>query len=166
MTRDILLVAPFDGLDKCAQTLSEQLGRKIDIALNRRTGLEALRHGRWGAVIVDESLAEADPAWAEQMWREAGVAVTLEVKFSILGCARLGREIKAALERRSGEQTAMRRAVALELEHDLRSSLTGLLLQSELALQEPLIPPVLEQKLKHILELAGTIRERLRSEPA
>ena len=166
MTRDVLMIAPFDGLDKCAQSLSEQLGRKIEIASNRRSGLEALRHDRWGAVVLDESLAEADPAWAEQVWLQSGMAVTLEVNFAISGCARLGREIKAALDRRSGEQSVLRRAVAVELEHDLRSSLTGLLLQSELALQEPMIPPLLEQKLRHILELACTMRERLRCEAA
>jgi hypothetical protein len=88
--------------------------------------------------------------------------VPLQVNFAISGCARLSREVKAALSRRDGEQAIARRAVATELEDELKSSLTGLLLQSELALREPSVPTSLEPKLRHMVELAGAIRDRLR----
>jgi len=39
---------------------------------------------------------------------------------------------------------------------------TGLLLESQLALREPAIPASLEPKLRHLVELAGALRERLR----
>ena len=51
--------------------------------------------------------------------------------------------------------------MALEFEEDFKSSLTGLLLESELVLQEPVIPASLEPKLRHVLELAGAMRQRL-----
>jgi hypothetical protein len=78
----------------------------------------------------------------------------------------LGREIRAALARRDGEQSVARRAVASEIENELKSSLTGLLLQSELALREPAVPASLEPKLRHMVELAGQIRDRLRHKSA
>ena len=39
--------------------------------------------------------------------------------------------------------------------------MTGLLLQSELALAEPSAPPQLTAKLKLMVELAGTLRRQL-----
>ncbi len=160
--RDVLLVAVLDGLENCARMLEQQLGARVEVAAGRIEGLEALRRNEYGVVVVEESLVESDPAWADQMWEQTGFAVPLQVNFAISGCSRLGREIKAALSRREGEQSVARRAVASEIEDELKSSLTGLLLQSELALREPAIPPALEPKLRHMVELAGQIRERLR----
>ena len=113
-------------------------------------------------VVVEESLAEADAEWADQVWEHAGLAMPVQVNFAIAGCARLGREVKAALQRRQGEQAVARRNALTEVENDLKSTLTGLLLESELALREPEVPASLEPKLRHLVELAGTLREQLR----
>ena len=76
-----------------------------------------------------------------------------------------GREVKAALRRRDGDQAVARRVAVTELENDLKSSVTGLLLESELALREPSIPATLEPKLRHLVELAAALRQRLEHTP-
>jgi signal transduction histidine kinase len=162
MVRDVLLIAGLDGLENCARVLEQQVGARVEIAQSRREGLEALRRRDYGVVVVEESLTESDPAWADQVWDHTGFAVPLRVNFAILGAARLAREVKAALARRDGEQSVARKAVASEIEDELKSSLTGLLLQSELALRDPGVTPALEPKLRHMVELSGQIRERLR----
>jgi len=43
----------------------------------------------------------------------------------------------------------------------LKSTVTGLLLHSELALAEPSVPPQLTSKLQMMVELAGTLRRQL-----
>jgi hypothetical protein len=160
--KDVLLIGRMDGLENCARALEQQTGGLVEVANGREEGLSALRRREFGVVLVEESLAQGDPAWADQLWLQLGFAVPLEVNFAISGCARLGREVKAALARRDGEQAVARRAVARELEDELKSSLTGLLLQSELALREPAVPVSLEPKLRLMVELAGGIRDRLR----
>jgi hypothetical protein len=92
------------------------------------------------------------------------MAMPVQVNFAIAGCARLGREVKAALLRKHGEQAVARRNAVIEVENELKSTVTGLLLESQLALREPEIPASLEPKLRHLVELAGTLRERLRGE--
>jgi hypothetical protein len=134
----------------------------VEIAPSREAGLAALRRRDFGVVVVEESLVEGDGAWADQLWTQLGFAVPLQVNFAVLGCARLAREVKAALLRRDGEHATARRAVATELEDELKSSLTGLLLQSELALREPTVPVTLEPKLRQMVELVGAMREKLR----
>jgi hypothetical protein len=161
MTRDVLMIAMMDGVENCARILEQQLGTRVEVAMNRREGLASLRRAEFGVVVVEEGLAEGDPAWADQIWDQAGCAVPLLVNFATSGCARVGREVKAALTRRDGELAIARKAVTSEIENELKSSLTGLLLQSELALREPSVPASLEPKLRHVVELAGAIREQL-----
>jgi hypothetical protein len=160
--KDVLLIARLDGLENCARALEQHTGGTVEVATGPDDGLSALRRRDFAVVVVEESLAEGDPAWADQVWSQLGFAVPLQVNFAISGCARLSREIKAAMARREGEHSVARRAVAMELEDELKSTLTGLLLQSELALREPAVPPSLEPKLRHMVELAGALRERLR----
>jgi hypothetical protein len=48
------------------------------------------------------------------------------------------------------------------LEKELKTSVTGLLLESELVLREPATPISLQPRLRHLVELAVVLRERLR----
>jgi signal transduction histidine kinase len=150
-----------EGVVNCARVLEQQLSTRVEVSVNRKEGLAALRREQFGAVVVEEGLAEGDPLWADSVWEHAGPAAMLQVNFVLWGCARLGREVRAALARREGDQAVARRAVAQEMESELRSSLTGLLLQSQLALREPTVPASLAPKLRHVVELAGAIRQRL-----
>ena len=164
--KDVLLIARLDGLENCARALEQMVGGTVEVAPGPEEGLRALRRREFAVVVVEESLTEGDPPWADQLWSQLGFALPLQVNFAISGCARLGREVKAALARRDGEHSVARRAVAMELEDELKSNLTGLLLQSELALREPAVPASLEPKLRHMVELAGALRERLRRKSA
>lgn len=161
VTRNVLMIAAMEGVENCVRYLREHLGTDVELATTRREGLAALKRVEFGVVVVEEGLAEGDPRWADQVWAQAGLAVPVQMNFAISGCARVGREVRAALARRDGEEAIARRAVTSELQNELKSSLTGLLLQSELALREPSVPAALEPKLRHMVELAGAIRERL-----
>jgi hypothetical protein len=163
LSRDVLIIATLEGAENCARAIESQLGSRVEVASTRRAGLLALRREPFGVVVVEESLVEGDPEWADTLWQNMEMAMPIQVNMAISGASRLTREVKSALARRDGEQTMARKAATTELENDLKSSLTGLLLQSELALREPAVPPTLEPKLRHLVELAGVMRERLRS---
>ena len=162
MTQDVLIISTMDGAENCARVIEQQIGTHVEVAPNRKAGLAALRRSAFAVVVVEQNLAEADPEWADQIWAHAGLAMPLQVNFTISGSARLSREVKAALIRRTNEEKIARRAVAAEMENDLKSCVTGLLLESELALREPAVPASLEPKLRHLVALAGALRERLR----
>jgi hypothetical protein len=156
-----LIISAMDGAESCARTISLQVDATVEVAANRKEGLAALRRAEFAVVVVEETLAETDPEWADQVWELAGLAMPVQVNFSICGCARLGRDVKAALMRKHGEQAVARKAAAAEIENDLKSTVTGLLLESQLALNEPAIPASLQPKLRHLVELAGALRDRL-----
>jgi hypothetical protein len=157
----VLMITSIAGAESFAANLAGILGVPVEIASSHKLGLAALRRRDYATVIADESIVAADPAGADLLWKHSGLAVPLQINFALLGCARLGREVKAALARREQEQSLAMRAATSSLENELKGTVTGLLLQSELALAEPSVPPQLAAKLKLMVELAGALRRQL-----
>jgi len=115
------------------------------------------------AVAVDETMAECDPAAAEAIWERAGLAIPLQINFALSGAARLIREIRSALHRREREQALARRAAAAAIETELKSTVAGLLLHSQLALSGADIPSPVAERLRMVADLAGNLRQQLNS---
>lgn len=161
MTQTILMITAVSGAQDCAGEMERQLKLKVELASTRKEGLAALRRREYSAVILDDSLAESDPTGADLLWKHSGLAVPLQINFAIASVSRLVREARAALARRAQEQALAMRAAAGTLEGELRSTITGLLLQAQLALADPALPPQTVVKLKVVAELAGTLRRQL-----
>ncbi len=158
-----LLVTGMEGAANCAQALQYTLGITIEVAAGRRAALSALRKQEYDLVVVDDSLADADPSGADPLWEAIGMAQPITVNFVLSGTERVAREIRTALRRREREQEMARRAAAAALETELKSTVAGLLLHSQLALaSEPLSEPV-AGKLRLVADLAGTLRDQLSS---
>lgn len=161
MNHTILLISSIAGVENCALNLSQQLGVPVDSAPNRKEGIAALKRRPYSVVVVDESIVEADSRGAELLWRFTSLAVPMQVNFALSGTARLARDIRAALSRREQEQALAMRAAATTIECQLKSTVTGLLLQSQLALAEPALSGKVASKLKMVVELAGNLRVQL-----
>ncbi|MHB1021223.1 MAG: hypothetical protein ACYC46_00455 [Acidobacteriaceae bacterium] len=160
--RKILMISSMAGAEVCAALVARQIAIPVELVTSRRSALSALRREEYAVVIVEESMADADPQGTDLLWQHAGLAVPLQVNFAISGGARVVREVKAALARREQEEIVATRAVTRRMESELKSTVTGLLLHSELALAEPMVPPQLAEKLKQMVALAGTLQQRLR----
>ena len=62
----ILMVTGIEGARNCAAVVGAQLGMEVEVAEGRRAALAALRRREFLALVIDESLAECDPAAAEK----------------------------------------------------------------------------------------------------
>ena len=165
MTQTVLLVTSIAGAENCATAIGRQLGLAVELAQNRRTALTALRRREYAVMVLDEGLVEADPAGAEVLWQQAGLAIPVQVNLGISGCNRVLREVRAALQRREREVSLAMRAATQLMEGEMNTTITGLLLQTELALAEPSLPTHIAVKLRQVVELAGTLRDQLRHAP-
>lgn len=160
MQSPILLIAPESTSVAVADALRRSLDAVVETAANRRAGLAALRRGEYCLVLLDESLAAADAQAADLLYQNAVSAPVLEINFIITGPQRIVRQVRAALTRRAHDLAQAREAATAVLHSELKSSLTGLLLESQLALREA--SPRQKEKLKHVVELAGKLRNQLR----
>lgn len=159
--QNALIITAVSGAELCAASISKQLGFPVEVAPSRREGLAALRRHEYTIVVIDEPVAESSPEGADMLWKQAGLAIPLQINFAISGTNRLIREIRSALQRREHEQALAMRAATTAIENDLRDTVTGLLLHSQLALAEPLLSAPLTAKLQTMAELAGHLRTRL-----
>ena len=157
----ILMVTGIEGAENCAAMVGAQLGLDIEVAHGRKDALAALRRKEFQAVVIDETLAECDPAAADAICERAALAIPLQINFALSGAARLVREIRAALHRRQREQAQARRAAASAIEAELKTTVAGLLLQSQLALSGSEVPPQVAERLRVVADLAGNLRRQL-----
>jgi hypothetical protein len=157
----ILMVTGVEGARNCAEAVGKQLGTEVEVAEGRRSAVSALRSGDFQAVVIDETLAECDPAAADAICAQAGLAIPLQINFALAGAARLVREIRSALHRREREQLLARRTASAVIEAELKSTVAGLLLNSELALNGGNLPPQAAERLRIVADLAGSLRSQL-----
>lgn len=159
----ILIISGMEGVRNCADVVARHLDRKVEVAEGRRTALDALRRRQFAVVVLDETLAECDPAAAEAIWQRSGLAVPIQINFALSGATRIIREIRAALSRREQEQAVARLAAKEYIATELKNTVTGLVLQSQLALSEGGVPPHIIQRLRMVADLASTLRQQLAS---
>ncbi len=157
----ILIVTGIEGARNCADVVAAQLGMEVEMAEGRKAALAALRRHEFAVVVVDETMAECDPAAAEAIWEHANLAIPLQINFALAGATRLIREIRAALHRREREQALARRAAAAAIETELKSTVAGLLLNSQLALNGSEMSPLVADKLRVVADLASSLRQQL-----
>lgn len=161
LQHSVLIITPMADGASVAESLATALNCSVNVAATHRAGLAALRHSDYSVVVLDDCMADANPGAADLLWRYFGMAVPMQINFAFYSSARLAREVQAAIVRREQQQARALRAAASLLENDLKSTLTGLLLQSQLALAEPDLTPKITGKLALVAELAGNLRRRL-----
>jgi hypothetical protein len=161
MSHAILIIAPTLAAEPIADALRIELDAAVEIAPQRRAGLAALRRSEFSLVLLEESLAELDPRGADLLYQNAGSAPVLELNFVISKAPRIVRQVRSALAHRVQDGIKARAAAIVTLQNELNASLSGLLLESQLALRDA--TPAQEPKLRHLVELAGDLRNRLRA---
>ena len=81
----ILMVTGIEGARNCAALVGAQLGMEVEVAEGRKVALTALRRREFSVVVVDETVAECDPAGADAICEHAGLAIPLQINFALSG---------------------------------------------------------------------------------
>ena len=157
----VLIVTGMEGAENCAATLAKLLNLECDVAQGRKAAIGALKRSEYAAIVVDEGVVDSDSSGVELIWEHAGLAIPLQINFALSGAQRLAREIRMALNRGERERALARDAAAAAIDSELKSTVAGLLLHSQLALAEREIPAPIAEKLRVVADLAGSLREQL-----
>jgi signal transduction histidine kinase len=97
----------------------------------------------------------------DTLLNHCGTALPIFVNLSLHSSDRIVREVQVALRRVESERTIAERMAGRVLRNELRNELTGILLNSELALQGTAVPREISEKIKSVRELAERMRARL-----
>ena len=156
-----LIITAIEGIETTAAELAGKLKLTVEIAASRATALRLLARRGYSIVILDQNLADSDADGAELIWKNAGVAIPLQMNFALAGSTRVEREIRGALTRREREHQLAVAAATAAVDTELKNAVTGVLLESRLALAEENLPPHIENRLRTLAEMAARLRERL-----
>jgi hypothetical protein len=157
----VLLISASRNAAECVAAIEKELAGGVDLVPSIAQGAAKLRGAEYSAIIVDQSLADANPNGTEALWKQAGTAIPVFVNFAISGVERVVRDLRAALSRRQHEKLLAARAAQASLRNELTGAISGILLSSELALAQPALPPSIADKLRSVHELALQIKSRL-----
>jgi hypothetical protein len=162
----LLIVTPLDGANETAAALAGKLVLAVDVASTRAAALRLLNRRSYAAVILDQMLTDADPEGAELIWKAAGLAIPIPISFALASAERVEREVRTALARRKKETLLATAAAAAALDGDIKNAVTGMLLESQLALAESGLPPQIAIRLHTLAGIAERLRAQLAGTPA
>ena len=161
MDKTVLIVTAIEGAENLARALSREANAVVEIARSRRAAVARLRRAPVSAVLLDTTLSDAEITTSELVWQNAVGAVPLEINLPLLGAVGVVRLLRSVLEGRRQAEVLGRQEAAAAVIQDLQSTITSLLLQSDLMLLEP-ATPALAQRVREVRQLTGMLRERLR----
>ncbi len=161
MSSHLLLIAPESTAQPIADALRSELHAEVETTPSLRTALTLLRRDDFALILIDENLASADSVTTDLLYQNAGSALILELNLAISGAERLVRQARSALARRARDLATARTASAAALQSELNTVLAGVLLESQLALRDA--NPAQTPRLRHLVQLAGDLRDRLRT---
>jgi hypothetical protein len=163
MEKTVLIVTAIEGAENLARALSREANAVVEIARSRRAALARLRRDPVTAVLMDSSLSEAEMTTSEMVWQNADGAMPVELNLPALGANGVVRLLRNLLDGREQAEALGRREAATAVAQELHSTITSLLLQSDLMLHEKALSPTMAEKAREVKELAEMLRVRLRS---
>ena len=144
-----------------ARLLADQLGATVTSVEDRRECQETLQHNLFHVVLLEETVTLENPAAAEALYQAAGQALVLEINFGLASADRVLRQVRCALAHRMRDEQKTRAALKVTLQNELSASLSGLLLESQLALHHA--APEAVPLLDHLVRLAESLCQQLRA---
>jgi hypothetical protein len=156
----LLITASPNGVE-CANAVQKATRQATLIAGSVERAAKMVRSGDYSALLIDASLIELDLLGEETLWRHAANAIPVWINMAVSSNERIVREVQIALKRRSREGQIAMEAARASVRNDLRDAITGILLSSEMALQEPALPPNVATRLRSLCELARKVKTRL-----
>lgn len=157
----ILVLAAGHAAEEAARAIEQHCRASVKLIPDHLACLQVLQGGPVTLLVVEESVATADPAAMEAVYQAAGPTVVLEVNLGITDAQRFVRQVRSALRQRQREKERARASVREELRQELSVALTGLLLESQLALRQagPQLAPTLQRLVGLAEHVCDVLRE-------
>jgi hypothetical protein len=157
----ILLATALKKASDLAREIEEATAKSVVVCASVSEATEQLQTREFSAVVLDELLFDAEPEAGDTVVKHFGGAVPIYVNFAICSKERVVRELRSALERRKREISQARQEAQDALRHDLRETVTALLLSCEMALRDPDLPASVLNRMQTVEALARDVSIKL-----
>lgn len=157
----ILLVTTSNRARECAAALEQGTGHKTVLANSVPQAVDKLEAADLEGLAIDQSMLESDFRALDTLLNHAGMAMPIYINLAVHGSERVVREVQVALRRAEKERAMAMRTAARVLGNQLRGELTGILLNSELALRQQPLSADVAAKIQSVRELAEKMRVQL-----
>jgi len=157
----ILLVTTSLRGKECAAALECGTGHKTHVAGSVPQAVNRMQAAEYELLVIDQSLLATDLRALDTLLNRCGMALPVYVNLSLNSVERIVREVQVALRRAGAERAAAEHAAGNILRNELRSEVTGILLNSELVLRQHGLSPEIAEKVNSVRELAEKMRSRL-----
>jgi hypothetical protein len=161
----IILVTTSSRAQECAAAIEQSTHQKTQVAISLAKAVACLQTHEFEALVLDESFHQTEIGAVNLLLDHAGVAIPIYVNLALHGTARVAREVQTGLLRFVREKLSAMRLAENTLRNELRGEVTGILLNSELALREPILPERAAEKIQTIHDLAERMRLKLETVP-
>jgi hypothetical protein len=161
----VILVTTSSRAQECAAAIEHTTHQKTEVATSLARAVACLQTNDYDALVLDESFHQTEIGAVNLLLDHAGVAMPMYVNLALHGTARVAREVHTGLQRFVREKLSAMRSAENALRNELRGEVTGILLNSELALREPAIPDCAAEKIQVMHDLAERMRVKLESTP-
>jgi hypothetical protein len=157
----ILLVTTSSRAKEYAAAVERGTGHHTHLAGSVTQVLGKMQVADYDLLVIDQSLLEADSRALDTLLNRCGTAMPVHVNLALHSSERIAREVQVALRRTQEEKLVAERVAGRLLRNELRGELTGILLNSELALRHSGLAPEIAEKITSVRELAEKMRSRL-----
>ena len=157
----ILLVTTSSRAREYAAAIERGTGHQAHPASTVTQALSKMRVADYDLLLIDQSLLEADGRALDTLLNHCATAMPVYVNLALHSSERITREVQVALRRTQEERLVAERTAGKLLCNELRGEVTGILLNSELALRHSGLAPEIAEKILSVRQLAEKMRSRL-----
>ena len=155
----MVLLAAEPAATAVTEVLTTRLGARVEAVTTLTACRRALERQQCDLLLLEESLTAASSDGLDEVLATAGTVLCVEVNFALVSADRVLRQVQAALRWRSREELHARTAARQTLQQEWNAALTGLLMESQLALRQA--EPALVPALQRLVDLAEHLCEQL-----
>ena len=162
----VILVTTSSRAKECGAAIEQTTHQRTQIATSLARAVEFLQTHDYDALVLDESFHQTEIGAVNLLLNHAGMAMPIYVNLALHGSDRVAREVQTGLLRLVREKLAAMRSAEYVLRSEWRGQVTGILLNSELALRDPSLSERVSEKIQAVHDLAEQMRFKLESAQA
>ena len=157
----ILFISPYQNAQDCAASIERATREQVKTVDSLRLALAALHGHEFVAIVADENLLECSLDGPDALIARIGSAIPVFLDMACMRTERISKHVELAIRRRELEYKTARALAVAELQSELKSEVTGLLISSEIALKTPNLPTQVTEKMTTVFDSAKRLREKL-----